>query len=113
MKYFKKVIRRIVRSEGESLDNEDLYLNVESGSGSIMDLTVEKHSDELIVSQTYTQRGDLMRDPEIRFRIQDDGEWLPVEYRQDPNIREYCTDGIDIEDFLETWAGNLKCQFLR
>ena len=112
MEHFKKVIKRIVRSEGESIDNEDLYLDIESGSDSIENLSIERQDDELIVCQYYTENRDYMRDPEVRFRIQDDGEWLPVEYRQDPKIREYCTDGIDIEEFLRTWASNLKCQFL-
>lgn len=46
------------------------------------DLTIEKLADNRIsVAQTYTQRMDLMRDPEIVYEIEEDGDWKPVEYQ--------------------------------
>jgi hypothetical protein len=111
MSNFKSVIISIVESHGESIENEDLYLDIEAESDAIENLSIERHGTELIVCQYYTQRADLMRDPEVRFRIEGD-EWMPVEYRQDPHTREYCTDGLEVSDTLETWAVNLREQFL-
>ena len=112
MSEFKDVIKRIVRSEAESIENEDLYLNIEAESDAIEDLNIERHGDELIVCQYYMQRGDLMRDPEVRFQIQDDGEWKPVSFRDDPYTHKRSSKGLEITNFLSTWAVNLEHQFL-
>jgi hypothetical protein len=74
-----------------------------------MELNIERHGNELVVCQYYLQRGDLMRDPKIRFRIEDD-EWIPISYRQDPSVRQYSADGIEIDEDLQTWAENLQSQ---
>jgi len=77
-----------------------------------MDLTIEKIRDnEISVAHYHQQRGDLMRDPEIVYRIEDNGEWTPIEYRQDPGIYQRDETGLnDVEDFAETWSENLKNQ---
>jgi len=67
----------------------------------VIDLNIERHGGELTVCQHYNQRGDLMRDPEVRFRIKDD-EWIPISYRQDPSVRQCSTDGIEIAEYLQT-----------
>ena len=77
-----------------------------------MDLTIEKIRDqEISVAHYHQQRGDLMRDPEIVYRIEENGEWTPIEYRQDPGIYQRDNSGLpDVEDFAETWSENLKQQ---
>jgi len=76
-----------------------------------MDLSIERHGNELIVCQYYIQRGDLMRNPEVKFRIEADGTWTPVSYRVDPlNTYEYSTEGVPIDDMLDVWAENLRAQ---
>jgi len=112
MSQFKDVIKRIVRSEGESIENEDLYLDIEAESDAIEDLNIERHGNELIVCQYYIRRGDLMRDPEVRFQIQDDGSWKPVSFRDDPYTNKRSSKGLEITNFLSTWAVNLEHQFL-
>ena len=110
MKRFRDTITSIVNQHGESIDS-DFYLDIESGSDSIMDLSIERHGDELIVCQYYIQRGDLMRDPELTFRIEADGTWTPVSYRVDAlDTYEYSTEGVPIGDMLGIWAENLRMQ---
>lgn len=77
-----------------------------------MDLTIEKvREDEISVAHYYQQRGDLMRDPEIVYQVNENGEWTPIEYRQDPGIYKRSQTGLpDVEDFSETWSENLRRQ---
>jgi len=105
---FKQTIISIVNQHGESIDS-DFALDIDADSNAVMDLSIERHGDELIVCQYYHQRGDLMRDPEVRFRVEAD-EWVPVSYRQDPSVRQCSADGIEIAEYLQTWARNLQSQ---
>lgn len=86
------------------------------------------------VSHTYTQNGDLMRDPEIEFlrvRFADNSrdEWYPISFRQDgiglvpyhpaaelgaglvvdrvfiPNLQ------ADLASFANAWMKNLRSQY--
>jgi hypothetical protein len=57
-----------VNQHGESID-PDLYLDVDAEIDAVMDLSMERHRDELIVCQHYIQRGDLIRSPEITFQV--------------------------------------------
>lgn len=66
---FRNIITSIVNQHGESIDS-DFHLDIESDSDAIMDLSIARHGDELIICQYYLQRGDLMRDPEVRFRVE-------------------------------------------
>jgi len=109
---FQDVIRSIVEEYGSDLDNQNMYIRIESDREYIENLSVERIDKEIIVTQFYIRRGDLMRDPEVRFEIQDDGSWKPVSYRLDPSVYQYCGDGLDLDDVLETWATNLEEQFL-
>lgn len=107
---FKNIITSIVNQHDEPIDS-DFHLEIESDSDAIMDLSIERHGDELTVCQYYLQRGDLMRDPEVRFRVESDGKWTPISYRIDAlNAYEYSTEGLDIDDVLKTWAENLRAQ---
>jgi hypothetical protein len=101
-----------VNQNGESIES-DFYLEVDAENEAVMDLSIERHGDELIVCQYYIQRGDLMRDPEVTFRIEADGTWTPMSYRVDPlNTYEYSTEGVPIGDMLDMWAENLRMQGL-
>ena len=110
MKNFRDTIISIVNQNGESIES-DFYVDVDAENEAVMDLSIERHGDELIVCQYYIQQGDLMRDPEVTFRIEADGTWKPVSYRVDPlNTYEYSTEGIPIDDMLDMWAENLRMQ---
>lgn len=75
------------------------------------DLIIEKVGDDrLSVAQVYTQRGDLMRDPEIVFDLSD-GEWTAVEYQHDPVEYQHDESGLpDVQRFAGTWNTNLRKQ---
>lgn len=74
------------------------------------DLTIEKiGSDRLSVAHHYIQRGDLMCDPEIVFRVEE-GEWIPIRYTQHPRVHQYDPEGIRIEGFVVQWSANLREQ---
>lgn len=109
---FKEVVEEIVEEYGSELSNENMYIRIESDADYIEDLSVERIDKEIIVTQFYTRRGDLMRDPEVRFLVEEDGSWKPVSYRLDPSVYQYCKDGLDLDDVLSTWATNLEEQFL-
>ena len=110
MKNFRDTIISIVNQNGESIES-DFYVDVDAENDAIMDLSIERHGEELIVCQYYIQRGDLMRDPEVTFQIEADGTWTPMSYRVDPlNTYEYSTEGVPIGDMLDMWAENLRMQ---
>jgi len=78
-----------------------------------MDFSIEKVGDErLMAAHFYTQRGDLMSDPQVVFQVdQYDEEWLPVRYRQDgiPNVYQHDEEGLDADTrhFLRDWDERL------
>jgi len=105
-------VKQILKNKGID-DPEDMKINenytIESDG--YEDLTIEKvGEDRISVAQTYTQRMDLMRDPEIVYEIEDDGDWKPVEYQQDPRIYRHDEEGLDIDSFVNEWDENLKKQ---
>ena len=107
-------VKQILKNKGID-DPEDMKINENytMESDGYEDLTIEKVSGNRIsVAQTYTQRMDLMRDPEIVYEIEENGDWKPVEYQQDSGIPLYHhdEDGIDIDDFVNEWDENLKKQ---
>lgn len=74
------------------------------------DLSIEKIlENKLSVMQTYTQRGDLMRDPEIVFDVSGD-EWVAIELRMDPHTHMIDDNGVDEDGFTELWNKNLRDQ---
>jgi hypothetical protein len=63
------------------------YLRIDE-NGPYMPLSAEVIANTtsgklLAVSHTYTQNGDLMRDPEVVFLCGNDGSFYPVEFRND------------------------------
>ena len=72
------------------------------------DLTVEKFAPKRVsVAHHYTQRGDLMCDPEVVFRIDESGVWTPVAYTRHPDVHRHDPDGLSIDGFLDQWSDRL------
>jgi hypothetical protein len=103
-------VRHILRLAGfdgvEAMEvNDPLTLSVSE----VMDLTVEKvGKNRLSVAHYWERRGDLMRDPEIVFAVENG--WTPIRYRQDPRFALADENGLDIEDFVSQWDNNLRRQ---
>lgn len=90
------------------LDYDDL-VKVEVGEAQ-MPLSIERvGEDRVSVAHHYTQRGDLMYDPEIVFDVSGD-EWTPVRYTQHPFAHQYDPEGLDLDGFPATWDDNLREQ---
>ena len=95
-----------VDSVGEMEVNENYTVDVDGYD----DLTIEKIGDgRLSVGHYYTQRGDLMSDPEVVFVV-DNSEWRAVRYTQHPLAHEHDEAGLDLSEFLSTWGDNLRNQ---
>jgi len=77
------------------------------------------------VMHYYTQHGDVMRDPDMEFEIDRQGEWHPISYRQDSlgmmqeAVFVDCDTGKvmirpklvrDLKTFMRTWSRNLAEQ---
>ena len=74
------------------------------------DLTIEKvGQQQLSVAHHYVQRCDLMCDPEVVFRIENNN-WIPIEYTQHPRIYQRDESGLELEGFLKRWDQNLRQQ---
>lgn len=108
-----KVIKMIIsESEYSSAEKMEVGDSIEIDGVTFMDLTIEKIGDEkLSVAHYYTQRGDLMSDPEIVFKITDES-WVPVRYTSHPGVHQYSEFGLgqDVRDFIEEWNINLLSQ---
>jgi hypothetical protein len=81
-----------------------------------MDLDIEKYlDDQLSVGHFYSQRGDQMSDPEMRFDVSEyDTAWIPVEFRSDgvPQMYERNENGLGpgVTEFVRTWDDQLENQ---
>jgi hypothetical protein len=108
-----KSVEEILRRKGiESIEAMEINESYTIQSQGYHDLTVEKISpDCLSVAHYYTQRGDLMRDPEIVFRIKENDSWTAIEYRQDDcGIYQRDESGLDVTEFIKQWDENLEHQ---
>jgi hypothetical protein len=75
-------------------------------------LTIEKVAPGRVsVGHYFTQNGDLMSDPEVRFDVED-GEWTPVAFTSHPAPPTYKHDkeGLKLNTFLQTWETNIRSQ---
>jgi hypothetical protein len=107
------------------------YAKLDNGGPCIMPVSVEKlchiptFDEHFVVSHTYEQNGDLMRDPEMEFVLKDD-KYYPITYRQDnlgimQEVLEYRdSDGTpvrykpklqrDLVEFANMWMQNINEQ---
>jgi len=109
----------------EVASGEYRYLRMEAdeaGAG-MMPLHLEWiDTDVIAVSHTYTMNGDLMRDPEMTFRVdQEKGTLEPLTFRQDGSIQlyqeVYPEPGRwipklrrDLNTFAQQWLNNISQQ---
>lgn len=90
-------------------------VEVELDSEAMMPPVIEKVADDrLSVAHYYEQNMDLVRDPEVVFRVDANGEWTAVEYIHDPFTYERDDDDVglpDVQEFAEKqWSKNLREQ---
>lgn len=109
-------IKQILRLKGiqnpvEDMEIGDHYKISADNTHADMDLAIEKiRANEISVAHYRKQYGDLMRDPEIVFQIRD-GDWIPIEYTQDPGIYQRDENGLSsVRAFAKTWDRNLRKQ---
>lgn len=101
-----KVLVDIIKNKGQDLRDESLFMVVQVEG--YMPLNIERlPTNELAVSHTFIQNGDVMRDPEVVFLIDNTGQLRASTIQMDgiyPGTRP-----INPKDsFLNLWAGNLK-----
>ena len=115
--------RSFARQFPEIVSGEYRYLELRGGEGSgYMPLIIQRiGEDEISVAHTYLQNGDVMYDPEMTFRIDNEkGTLEPLTYQQDamglyqqvypepgkwiPKLRN------DLSAFTEQWLNNISQQ---
>ena len=109
----------------EIASGEYRYLRMEAGEagGGMMPLHLEWiDTDVVAVSHTYTQNGDLMRDPEMTFRMdREKGTLEPLTFQQDGSIQIYQEVypepgrwipklSRDLSAFAQQWLKNISQQ---
>lgn len=86
--------------------NDDWYLRVEVEW--LEPLNIEKiWKNKIAISQTYIQNGDVMHDPEIVFKVWDDGKLYADTYTNEW-VGMYDSPVSASDAFLDTWNANLK-----
>ena len=106
----------------EVVSGEYRYLKLEAGEG-MMPLHLEWiGEDKVAISHTYVQNGDLMRDPEMTFRVdREKGTLEPLTFQQDGGIpiyqEVYPEPGkwvpklrSDLSAFAQQWFKNISEQ---
>jgi hypothetical protein len=108
-----ETVKQILEHKGiNDTEQMEINQNYTIESEKYEDLTIEKIDDDLIsVAHYYKKRMDLMRDPEIVFRIEESGDWTPIEYQQDDmGIYQRDLSGLSLNGFVEQWDQNLENQ---
>lgn len=103
------LVREILQHRGfQDLEEMEVGQSFKFEVEGYMDLSIERIGvDRISVAHYHVQRGDLMSDPEVVFRV-DGSEWVPVRFTQHPNIHLHDENGLSgIEGFLRTWEKNL------
>ncbi|MDY0218835.1 MAG: SNF2-related protein [Candidatus Cloacimonas acidaminovorans] len=100
------VIMDILIANGQTLDNEDLYIKIERRG--FEKLVIQKISkNEISIAHYYEQNGDLMIDPEAIFEIVD-GRLVAKTIQHNFNLPVMPIK--DNDPFFKLWAENLKSQ---
>lgn len=106
-----ETVREILAQHGvESVDQMDVNERYSIEVPGFDTLTIEKIAPErLSVAHHRVQRGDLMCDPEIVFRVESN-DWVPVEFTQHPRIYQHDESGLQLGGFVRKWNRNLREQ---
>ena len=117
--------RALAKLFPEVVSGEYRCLHLEAGE-SMMPLHLEwTGADELSISHTYIHNGDLMRDPEMTFRVdRDKGTLEPLTFQQDGSIQVYQQVypepgrwvpklRSDLNHFAQGWFSNIAQQRYR
>lgn len=106
---FESVLDQIIEkhTQYKSVDDlpKDSSVTINSGSDTIMDLHIEKHYREIIVSH-YINNNPRRPDPMIKLEYPD---FKP--YMMEDTMAHY-NDTESIEEFMDGWQSNLRRQFL-
>lgn len=94
-------------------NNQATYLKYKSEA--MMDLNIEVIGEqEIAMSHYYEQNGDMMADPDVTFKIDNQNELaIATSYSQD-NLNYYiCMNNEpkmmhDVNEFVEDWLGNIE-----
>ena len=109
-----QAVKQILQLHGyENVESMEVGEYIEIEVDGFMPLTIEKVGDDRIsVAHYKKQRMDLMRDPEIVFRVLDSGTWFAVEHTQDPYTYKRDENGLpEAQKFaVDTWNENLQRQ---
>ncbi|MFI3205620.1 MAG: SNF2-related protein [Clostridia bacterium] len=96
------------------IENKTDYLKFKSEG--YEDLVIENIGyGEYSIAHYYEQNGDLMRDPEITFKIENNGIY-PTSFLQDSIGQYYSVDDVspkvvaDLKSFMITWFDNISHQ---
>ena len=128
-----KVLRKLI----DCMNNPNFaktlgsYAKIGKPDSCYMPVSVEKlahiptFDEHIVVSHTYEEQGDLMRDPEMEF-VSKDGMFYPITYRQDDlGIYQQVFTFSDIDgrpirykarlmsalsEFANQWMLNINCQ---
>ena len=114
--------RALAKLFPEVASGEYRYLRLEAGE-SMLSLHLEWiGADEISISHTYIHNGDVMRDPEMTFRVdRDKGALEPLTFRQDGSVpinqEVYPEPGkwvpklrSDLNSFAQQWLKNISQQ---
>ena len=117
--------RALAKLFPEVVSGEYRYLRLEAGD-SMMPLHLEwTGADEITISHTYIHNGDVMRDPEMTFRVdRDKGTLEPLTFQQDGSIQVYQQVypepgrwipklRSDLNHFAQGWFSNIAQQKYR
>lgn len=106
-----ETVKQIIKAHGfKSSKAMDVGDHIKVNVDGFMPLVIEKCGEQrLSVAHYHRQQGDLMRDPEVVFLIENE-EWAPIEYYQDPAIHQQNSSGIEMDEFLTTWNSNIRKQ---
>lgn len=89
MKHLNAESTRIIRKIHDCMNDPEYahtlgsYAKIDNGGNGFMPVSVEKlfhiptFDEHFVISHTYEQNGDLMRDPEMEFVIKD-GKYFPI-----------------------------------
>ena len=111
---FRTAVETITRQAEASIEEPGLFSQISADADHVDHIVIERSGDTIYVSQYYTPGGGHVFDNvSVSFELQDDGRWLPIEYRDDgEDILQRDYDGISVGRKLEQWAAHLEEWFV-